>query len=621
MGFSASQTEAIRHRDGPAMVLAGPGSGKTLVITNRVKALIESGVDSGQILVITFTRAAAREMRERFERLMEGAAHRVTFGTFHAVFFQILKVAYHYDSSSILREEDRYQILTSLAYAHHLEPDDVKETISAIAQEISRVKNDQIPLEHYYATSCPEEMFRKIYREYNQELSRRRRIDFDDMLLYTWDLLTQRPDILAAWQQRFGYILVDEFQDINYLQYRIVQLLAQPQDNLFIVGDDDQSIYHFRGARPQIMLGFTKDYPQAGTIILRENYRSARPIVELAGRMIRENTARFDKPVVCTHPQGDPVEIRELPDVESQALFILRQIQQAHEAGMEYREMAILTRTNTGGGYLAEQLGRFGIPYAMRERAPLLYDHWIAEDLFAYIRLGAGERSRQDLLRIMNRPLRYLSRSCVDTPQADFERLRLWYEDKRWMIERIDDLERDLQLIGGMRPYAAVNYIRQGIGYDRFLEEYAQTHRIEPEPLLEIADELQGRAKPFASFQEWSAQVAKSREQMKESGKTLPGGADGVVLSTMHAAKGLEFDEVYLPDLNEGVVPHKKAALSTDLEEERRLLYVGMTRARSRLHLYYLKERFGKKQQVSRFIEPLLSGAYCPEPSSSDSSS
>ena len=262
MRISEAQSRAIAHGEGPAMVLAGPGSGKTLVITNRTKYLIEHyGVRPEEILVITFTKAAAAQMRERFEQLMGGKRYRVTFGTFHAIFFQILKYAYHYTASNILREEQKYRILGEIADYMKLEFEDEKEFLSDLAAEISLVKNEQIPLEHYYSTNCSEENFRKIFQMYQNRLQQSNQIDFDDMLVYCNALFRERKDILAQWQRHFRYILVDEFQDINQLQYGVVRLLAQPEDNLFIVGDDDQSIYRFRGAKPEIMLNFRKDYP------------------------------------------------------------------------------------------------------------------------------------------------------------------------------------------------------------------------------------------------------------------------------------------------------------------------------------------------------------------------
>ena len=603
MQISNAQFRAIAHGDGPAMVLAGPGSGKTLVIINRIKYLIEKrNVKPEEILVITFTKAAAGEMRERFARLMGEKRCRVTFGTFHAVFFQILKYAYHYTAANILRDDQRYQILTELADRQRLEYEDEKEFISGISGEISLVKNEQIPLEHYYSSSCSEEVFRQIYQGYQERLRRSGLIDFDDMLVYCYELLRERPDILAQWQRRFRYILVDEFQDINGLQYQILRLLARPEDNLFIVGDDDQSIYRFRGAKPEIMRGFQKDYPQAETVLLDENFRCSGKIVEAAELVIAENKNRFEKKIRCGSEPGEAVEIRRFAGQEQEANYLVKCIRDARERGYEYNDLAVLTRTNVGGRYAAEKLMEFQIPFRMRDVMPNLYDHWIARDLLAYIRLGMGIRERKDFLQVMNRPNRYISRVCVDEPQVSFERLRTWYEDKPWMVRRLDELEENLHRLGRMSPFAAVNYIRYGMEYESYLKEYAGYHRIKEEELREVADELQESAKNFKTHLQWFEHIEEYKRTLEEK-KNQPVEEDAVTLSTLHGAKGLEFSEVFILDVNEDTIPHRKAALEADIEEERRLFYVGMTRAKRRLHLFYLKERYGKRLEPSRFLE------------------
>lgn len=290
MEFSRSQTEAIEHKDGPALILAGPGSGKTAVITERTSRLItEHGVDPSRILVITFTRAAAREMEERFIRRM-GKKYPVTFGTFHAVFFTVLKYAYHFHAGNIIKEDVKYQYMREIVAHMGLEYDDEAEFLSSLFGEISMVKNAGVALENYYSSNLPEHVFRKIYRAYDEKLRRNRLLDFDDMLVYTYELFSERKDILSAWQKKYRYILIDEFQDINKLQFDIMKMLALPENNLFVVGDDDQSIYRFRGARPEIMLHFDKDYPNAKKIVLKENYRSTANIVDASLRLIGHNT-------------------------------------------------------------------------------------------------------------------------------------------------------------------------------------------------------------------------------------------------------------------------------------------------------------------------------------------
>lgn len=331
--FTKSQSEAIRHQDGPLLVLAGPGSGKTTVVTKRVQYLVQDcHISPSSILVITFTKAAATEMKERFLRLMEQSEEKpqgygnVLFGTFHAVFFNILKLSYGFTAANILREETRYQYMKEIVDRLKLEIDDENEFISGVLGEISLIKNERIALEHYFSKNCAEDIFRKIFASYEQRKRNARLIDFDDMLSYTWELLTKRPDILEAWQKKFRYILVDEFQDINRLQYDILRLLAQPENNLFIVGDDDQSIYRFRGAKPEIMLNFQKDFPTAGRVLLNDNFRSTRQIVNAAGRVIRKNQSRFAKEITARGGEGPGVRILAFEDQQQECLYLLKEM-------------------------------------------------------------------------------------------------------------------------------------------------------------------------------------------------------------------------------------------------------------------------------------------------------
>lgn len=627
--LSAAQAAAVAHRDGPAMVLAGPGSGKTFVITSRVKALIESGIRPENILVITFTRAAAEEMRERFRKMTAPRQLRVTFGTFHSVFFLILKYAYHYTADSILRDEERVEILRQIAEKLGIDADDTREWAAGVTAEISLVKTEQIPLEHYYSAVCAEEDFRKIFRLYREEMDRRHKIDFDDMCVYCLDLFRARKDILAQWSDRFSYILIDEFQDINPLQYKIVRLLAEPRNNLFIVGDDDQSIYRFRGSRPELMLNFPKDYPTAKTFELSQNYRSSGNIVHAATLVIDQNEVRFKKNLFTNAEAGDPVEVLECRDSATELLYLARQIRQAKEAGRSLSSIAVLSRTNIGIRAPAEKLSEFSLPFSAKDTIPNVYDHWIAEDLLAYLRLGEAHDAGSipggrepgkaaavssfgaDLMRVCNRPNRYISRLAVDSAvRGGWDGIMNFYGDKQWMRERVGRLQADLRMIGKLRPFAAINYIRKGIGYDAYLTDYAMKRRMQPDDLLEVADELQESSAEYATFGEWLSHIEAFRREMEERKRSnKSSGVDSkegaVTLATLHASKGLEFDEVFILDCNENVIPYKKASLETDIEEERRLFYVGMTRAKKKLHILYVKEKYNKVLEPSRFLDAL----------------
>ena len=602
MAFSKAQTQAIMHKDGPMMVLAGPGSGKTTVITHRVQYLTkEYGIDPGDILVITFTRAAAEEMRERYEALTGGGS-RVTFGTFHSIFFRILKLAYRYTADNIVREEQQMQFVRELAQAGGLEPEDENEFAASILSEISSVKGERIALEHYYSKNCPDAVFRQLYAGYEEKMRRAGLIDFDDMMVLCLELFTERKDILSAWQRRYRYILIDEFQDINRLQYEIVRMLAKPEDNLFIVGDDDQSIYRFRGAKPEIMLGFERDYPGAGRILLDVNYRSTEEIVAPALRLIGENQKRFSKAIHTTGRHGKNVITKLWQDPGEENLAIAREIQLYLQSGVRPGDIAVLYRTNAGPRFLMEKLMEYNLPFRTRDTVPNLYEHWISRNILTYIRIAMGSRAREDILQVINRPKRYISRDAMPDETVSFEKMKAFYVEKDWIAERIESLEGDLRAIARMSPLAAVNYIRQGMGYDEYLIEYAAFRRMRPEELLETADELKESAAGFKTFDEWFAHIEAYKEELLRQAAQRRTETDAITLATMHSAKGLEFPIVYILDANEGITPHSRAMLDEDMEEERRLFYVAMTRAKTRLHVYAVRERYHKKADVSRFV-------------------
>lgn len=602
MEFNEAQKEALSHKDGPMMVLAGPGSGKTTVITHRISRLLEQGVAPSGILVITFTRAAAREMQERFQTLAGRENTGVSFGTFHSVFYHILKLAYRFTTGNILGEEEKRLYFKEFLEKSELEVEDEGEFISSVINEISYVKGNRIDPACYYSRNCPEEWFKKLYHGYDTMLRQRGKIDFDDMLIMCHELFTERKDILAAWQKKYRYILVDEFQDINRIQYEIVKMLALPENNLFIVGDDDQSIYRFRGAKPEIMLGFEKDYPGAKRVLLANNYRSSPEIVDTSLKLISHNRIRFEKRLVPVRKAGRPVDLTvyENPLAETEA--VAKKIRMYEKAGCRYEDMAVLFRTGNGSGLLAEKLMEYNIPFVMRDVIPSLYGHWIAKDLFAYLALGNGSRKRSDYFRIMNRPKRYLSRDAFEHAEVSLDAVKSFYQDREWMEERVCDLESDIRTIGRLKPQAAVNYIRKAVGYDDYLKEYAEFRRLKPEELFEVADRVLESAAGFDDFASWMEHVRKYEDTLKDNGQQ----ASGVTLSTMHSAKGLEYRVVFIIDANEGTIPHHKAGLSADIEEERRLFYVALTRAKDRLHVCAVKERYHRKQELSRFVRECI---------------
>lgn len=604
MKFNEAQKQAIHHQHGPCCVIAAPGSGKTSVIVERTEYLIrQAKIDPSSILVVTFSRASAREMKERFLARIGKETSPVTFGTFHGIFYGILKHAYGLTGRNILSDEQKQVFLRELMEEYGEEMSEEGEAVVEIAREISLVKGNRVPLEHYYSSSCPDDVFRNIYQGYVRKCRERKLLDFDDMLVSCYELLSKRADILTAWQKKFQYILVDEFQDINQIQYDTLRLLALPENHLFIVGDDDQSIYHFRGARPEIMLNFKKDYPNAKQILLNVNYRCSKEILEMAGRLISHNQNRFPKELRTPNEPGERVRIRCLANLREENRFVLEDIKQYQAEGHALEEVAVLLRTNLEAEGLVGTFLEYNLPFYMKERLPNLFEHWIARDILAYLRLAHGDRSRKYFLEIMNRPNRYLSREAVYEKEVSLETLRKFYEEKDWMCDRIDTLETHLRVLRQLNPFAAINFIRKGIGYEEYLREYAVYRKIKPEELLEVLDRLQETAKGMKDFREWEAYMEDYGRKLKEQAKRQEKTPEGVTISTLHGAKGLEYDRVYILNVNEGSIPYKKAVLETSLEEERRLFYVGMTRARKQLTLCYVIRQFEKEKEISRFIE------------------
>lgn len=603
MKFNKSQMSAIEHKDGPMLVLAGPGSGKTATLVERTKNLItKHGVKPSNILVITFTKAAANEMKQRFLKEMEQSNSQVTFGTFHAVFFMVLKLAYNYNSSNIITDEIKYQAMREIIHRHGLEYRDENELMTGLLSEISMIKNSRIPLAHFYSTQCGENVFRIIYKDYEEFLKKHRLIDFDDMLTLTYELFKERPDILQAWQRKYQYILVDEFQDINQIQYDIVRMLAAPENNLFMVGDDDQSIYRFRGSKPEIMLHVPKDYPDVKQIELDINYRCPKEIIEASQRLISQNKERFPKKVEALVETSGTIRFQQFNTQRDEILFLIKEIEERLKKGYELSDIAVLFRTNMQPRFLMEQLMAYNVDFKTRDQIPNLYDHWIAKDIRAYIDIAQGSRERKDFLMILNKPARYISRDSLYDKYIDFEEWEKLYDEQPWIAERIEKLHYDIKMLAKMSPYAAINYIRHGIGYEDYLVEYAQYRNLNKEDLFDVLDELQASAKGFKNFEAWELHIREYTEELRQKAKKKQENPDAVTLSTMHSAKGLEFKSVFIIDANQGITPYKKAVLDKDLEEERRLFYVGMTRASHDLTICSVKELHNKESEISQFV-------------------
>ena len=615
MKLNRGQDEAIKHGNGPCMVLAPPGSGKTLIVTERTRYLIEeSEVRPDQILVITFTRYAAREMKERFERLTAGKNYPVTFGTFHSIFYGILKCAYGIGANNLMSEKESSVLLQEVLDQTDIEStpevEDEDELVRELLREVGMVKNGLYHLKDFHSKYLTQDEFAEVFRSYEHQKKELKKFDFDDMLVQCYALFRKKPEILQGWQKRFQYILIDEFQDINRVQYEVIRMLAAPRYNLFVVGDDDQSIYGFRGAKPELMLYMKQEFPALRTISLTVNYRSTEFITGAAARVILHNDTRFYKRVQSFRGRGQNVHVQEVLDEQEEAQYVTEEIQKKLDQGIKPGEIAVLFRTAVQARMISEILSEHRIPFEMRDYVTNFYRHFIVKDMMAYLQLAAGKRDRSLFLTICNRPLRYLARNSMENRQVNFEDLRKFYCDKDWMLDIIDQFDVDVRMMKNMAPYAAIQYIRKKIGYDDFLKEYAEKHQIPWKQLMDVMAELEERSKNFKSYDEWEIHIAKYTQELEEQqakARKIKGERENKVqLMTIHSAKGLEFEDVFVIHANEGEIPHQKAEKKEEIEEERRLFYVALTRAKNNLCISYITQKNGNSIKPSRFVEELL---------------
>ncbi len=601
-GANPAQITAITHKDGPMMVLAGPGSGKTFVITRRLCYMIrEYHISPEKILVITFTRAAASQMEERALNICEDTTG-VTFGTFHSVYFSILQSALHYTSNDILTEECKLRYLKE-ASSGILKTDLDRMSADTLLGHISNIKNSDTSPSDYDLNDAlfKKDDFLRIYNEYQILIDHDRKLDFDDMVLKCRDLFLSEPEVLHVYRKKYNYIMIDEFQDINPLQYEVIRMLAAPHNNLFIVGDDDQSIYAFRGAAPELMLRFPKDYPESGKALLGINYRSTKEIVDSSLHLVSKNRNRYRKKLSAANPGNKSISIFPCDSREDQTELICRLITEGAKH-LRFGDIALLFRTNSQARRYTRAFSRAGIPFSIREKSVSIFESSIGKDIRAFLSFANGSCTRDNLLRFINKPSRYIPRRIL--PEGNMDLLQLSYskELNGKASQELRRLSADLDTIQKMHPYAAINYIRKGMGYESFLVNEAREKGADPAEVIESLDIISESAKYIHSYTEWCSEIDHYEEALEKSTSDLE---DGVQLMTMHCSKGLEFRVVLIPDINEGCIPQKNATTTADIEEERRVLYVAMTRAKEKLILLYLKKNIDQKILPSRFLKEL----------------
>ena len=574
------------------LVLAGPGSGKTSVLISRLQQLTErQQIDPQSILVVTFTRAAAKEMKDRYLHLCGSYVSLPVFGTLHSVFFSILRRTEKTAKKQLLAGEDKRKFIYTLLGRLGQDPAQRKEQAKILEQEISAVRRKQMPPEQFVSEALQKEAFLQAYAAYQRMLSEMRVMDFDDLAMEVRQLFLMEPSVYREWQERFSHILVDEFQDIDAEQYELLKMLAAPQNNLYMVGDDDQSIYGFRGADPEVMQRVPRDFPDLETVVLDTNYRCGKRIIDCAGQLIRNNRVRYEKETKAA--KKDPGEVTCLSAVSRcrQWQLLAEDIHREIRKGREPKEIAVLTRTVKGGQGIRMLLAGRGIACQGENVAKTLAEHPVWKDIEAYLAIAEGNTDRRFYLTILNKPVRYLPRACLTEPQVDL--LRLSGQADPVTAKGLSQLHEELLQLKGLVPAAALYCIRRYIGYERYLEEAAGQYGKDQANDLVVLEVLQQLAAGKRTFAEFAAAVRQF---------AWPTEKNGVMVSTLHASKGLEYEAVYIPDLNEGNLPRRQARGDAAVEEERRLLYVGMTRAKEKLVLAYTDDRSREKDGPSRFL-------------------
>lgn len=675
-GMNEAQREAVLHTEGPVLLLAGPGSGKTYTITNRILCLLNRGVPPESILVITFMKEAALSMQERFRRICASPVpYPVNFGTFHSVFYHILKESHALHSDRILKTWEKKNLLLSILKNYEKKAGE-RESVLSCPEELGEEALELLSAISYYKNTvrlseavgrAPERWrgnFADICQEYQGAVRKAGGMDFDDMLYGCRRLLAENREVREYWQKRFRHILIDEFQDVNPVQYQAVKLLADRPYNIFAVGDDDQSIYGFRGSEPACLKRFAEEF-QARRLLLDVNYRSVPEIVRASLKVIEENRDRYHKGLRAAEKTeteetdgtaGPPVSLHSFEGSEEQYGYLL----QALSEGCRGRDScAVLFRTNSYLQGLAARLKAADIPYVMRERAASIYEHFIVRDIMAYLQIAKGQGGRGQMLRIMNRPSRYIGREAVGESRGEINHMIRYYEEallprrqKDEVLEALYSFERQLRKISTLSLLPAVNYILKAVGYERYLRQQSAGRPEKWDQWQELLEWLKGDAAKQKDLKSWldfqreytlsmeegtsslsaDKESGQRAERSRGGGENSQSGGDGrgregrrpaengresgapVQLLTVHGAKGLEFDRVWIPDCNEGVFPHGRMPDEKSAEEERRIFYVAMTRAKKSLELLCLIGTKERPRLPSRFLKPLHDAGALPKP-------
>ena len=611
-GLNDRQKEAVLYNEGPLLIIAGAGAGKTKTLTTKIAYLIEEGLAYPyNVLAITFTNKAAKEMKDRLYGIIGDLAQKVQVSTFHSFGLKLLRENYAklgYEANFVIMDSDDSltvvkKIVKDLGY------DPKIYNPRAIRNKISSCKNEMMTPEIYerYAVSDYEKVMHKVYEKYEEKLKKNNSVDFDDLLLLPIKLFKENPNVLQRYQELYQYILIDEYQDTNEAQYILSKLISAKSRKITCVGDDSQSIYSFRGANYKNILNFEKDYKDAKTILLEENYRSTSTILDAANQVIKNNTQRKDKNLWTSRGKGEKIKYYRAYNERDEAQYVIRKVKELRNKDVEYKDIAVLYRTNAQSRVLEEEMLKENMPYRVIGSF-YFYSRKEIKDLIAYLRLIHNSKDNVSLLRVINTPKRGIGLKTIEnlTIKADeigtsiYDAISSGKElEFKKTIEQLKSLSEELTLTELIDKVLDASGMRQELESEKTLEAEVRLENLEEfKSITKSFEEREG----LVSLEDFLLEISliSDVEEYKDD-------PNRISLMTVHSVKGLEFNHVFVVGMEEGIFPHMNSLMETsELEEERRLCYVAITRAKDDLHLINARRRtlFGKEQinPVSRFI-------------------
>lgn len=587
------QHRAVTYGTGPLLLLAGPGSGKTFTIIQRILYLIEKqSIPPEKILVISYTKDSVKSIKDRFNKISK-AEYKVNFATFHSCFYHILKSFPNLDKYKLISEQDKNTIVKDISKKYLKDESDISFLMpDNILSAISYMKNtDNIDKACEKFSDEYKIYFSEIFNEYVCECKKRFLLDFDDMLFKCIDYLKMFPQIHDKWKNMFEYILIDEFQDINPIQYKALKMITKPPYNIMAVGDDDQSIYSFRGSSYNCIYNFKKEF-NANQILLNINYRSCKEIVNASLKVINQNTNRFYKDLIPSdcNIEGN-VGIRCFTSIEEEVNYIISNI-------VEPDNTAILFRTNYSLNVFSDYFEKSGIDYCRKTARINVFNSFIAKDFLTYIKLGKNSFDRKDFFVVMNHPSRFISREHIPEKITCFEDILSNLNDNT-LKDRIINLRNQATMMYNMSPFAAFHYFYNCINYKKYVNELIMKKPNKKAEYMAIVNKFKEITIVCKDFDTLYKKIDEYQEEEEyKKGR--------VKLLTIHSSKGLEFEHVFIPDCNEGNFPYGKVLTDEEVEEERRIFYVGMTRAKKNLELLFIKNNKSSSKPISRFLNPFF---------------